>query len=100
MPGGDGTGPMGMGSITGWRRGFCAQPTGNRWFGRFAGQGRGWRNRFQTTGLTGWQRNASDPSSIDPKAENRFLKEQAEYLSNELEAIRSRINEIEKEKEK
>ena len=48
----------------------------------------------------GWQRDASDPSNIDPKAENRFLKEQAEYLSNELEAIRSRINEIEKEKEK
>ena len=48
MPGGDGTGPMGMGPMTGGGRGFCVLPMkdwrgpyGGRGFGR--GRGRGWR---------------------------------------------------------
>ena len=54
MPGRDGTGPMGCGPMTGGRRGFCAgaAPSPGR------GGGRGWRNQFYATGLTGWQRAA------------------------------------------
>lgn len=54
MPGRDGTGPMGYGPMTGGRRGSCAgaAPSSGR------GGGRGRRNQFYATGLTGWQRAA------------------------------------------
>ena len=67
MPGGDGTGPAGMGPMTGRRMGFCAgypaagfANTRPVFFGRGAGAGfgRGRGNRFwaRTTGLPGWYR--------------------------------------------
>ena len=71
MPGGDGTGPAGLGPMTGRAAGYCAgypvpgymNPVGGRGFwgwgrGRGGGGGRGWRNQFYATGLTGWQRAA------------------------------------------
>lgn len=76
MPGGDRTGPQGMGPMTGRAAGYCAgypvpgfansYPGGGfgggfgrgRGYGGFGG-GRGWRNRFYATGLTGWQRAAN-----------------------------------------
>ena len=67
MPAGDGTGPAGMGPMTGRAAGYCAgypvpgymNPIGGRGFGAF-GRGGGWgrRNQFYATGLTGWQRGA------------------------------------------
>ena len=72
MPGGDGTGPGGMGPMTGRAAGYCAgypvpgvmSPISGRGFGGWGrgggggGGGGGWgrRNRFYATGLTGWQR--------------------------------------------
>jgi len=63
MPGFDGTGPMGQGAMTGGGKGYCAMPanaTGGRPFGSGAfcgrGRGRGRRNCFYATGLTGWMR--------------------------------------------
>ena len=68
MPGGDRTGPAGMGSMTGRAAGYCtgygapgfANPVSGRGFGRGFGRGRGggWgrRNSFYATGLPGWQR--------------------------------------------
>ena len=54
MPGFDGTGPSGMGPMTGGGRGFCTvpaagirpRPFGRRSFGRGGGRGcgRGWRH--------------------------------------------------------
>ncbi len=58
MPGRDGTGPMGYGPMTGGRRGPCADAAA--YAGR--GGGRGWRNQFYATGLTGRQRAARVPS--------------------------------------
>ena len=68
MPGGDGTGPGGMGPMTGRAAGYCAgypvpgfmNPIPGRGFGGW-GRGGGWgrRNMFYATGLTGWQRAAS-----------------------------------------
>jgi len=54
MPNRDGAGPQGQGSLTGGGRGFCvgAAPVPGR------GAGRGRRNQFYATGLTGWQRAA------------------------------------------
>ncbi|RLA83694.1 MAG: hypothetical protein DRG31_05855 [Deltaproteobacteria bacterium] len=59
MPWGDGTGPMGLGPMTGRGAGFCAgfpvpgfmNPMPGR---RFFGWGRGWG--FWATGLPGWAR--------------------------------------------
>ena len=67
MPGVDGTGPGGMGPMTGRAAGYCAgYPVPgftNSTFGRGygfgrgrGGGGRGRRNMFYATGLTGWQR--------------------------------------------
>jgi len=74
MPGGDRTGPMGMGPMTGRAAGYCAgaaapgfvSAPGGRQVrgggGGGAGRGgggrgrRGRRNQFHATGLTGWQR--------------------------------------------
>ena len=68
MPGGDGTGPTGMGPMTGRATGFCAgypvpgyiNPIGGRgywgWGRGFRGGGWGRRNWYYATGLTGWQR--------------------------------------------
>jgi len=73
MPGGDGTGPGGLGPMTGRAAGFCAgypvpgyaSPTWGRGYGMGFGRGRGmgfgrggWgrRNWFYATGLPGWQR--------------------------------------------
>jgi len=69
MPRGDGTGPGGMGPMTGRAMGYCvgyatpgyANPVPGRGYwgrGRGFGGGGGWgrRNRFYATGLPGWQR--------------------------------------------
>ena len=54
MPGRDGTGPIGYDPTTGGRRRFCAgaAPSSGR------ARGRGRRNQFYATGLTGWERAA------------------------------------------
>ncbi len=71
MPFGDGTGPAGLGPMTGGAAGYCAgypvpgsmNPVRGRGFwgwgggqGRGRGRGRGWRNWYHATGLPGWAR--------------------------------------------
>ena len=72
MPGGDGTGPMGLGPMTGRAAGYCAgygvpgymNPIPGRgyfgWGRGFwgAGRGRGWRGWYRATGMPGWVRAA------------------------------------------
>ena len=70
MPAGDGTGPRGMGPMTGRGAGHCAgydmpgyaNPTPRRGFG--LGWGRGWRRRnwFCATGVPGWARSGHAPA--------------------------------------
>ncbi len=105
MPGGDGTGPQGLGPRTGRAAGYCAQypvpgymnPILGRGF--YRGGGRGRRNLYYATGLTGWQRGAySYPppvvQTITKEQELAELKNEAEYLENELKEIKKRIQEI------
>jgi len=124
MPRGDGTGPMGMGAMTGRAAGYCAgsgvpgyaNPVPGRGFGMgfgrgcgawgrgFGGGGRGWRNMFYATGLPGWMRFGGYAAPYgyptpyqkpDPEMEKQALKNQAEALQSELDFIKKRLGEIE-----
>jgi hypothetical protein len=113
MPGGDRTGPVGMGPMTGRGAGFCAgysmpgyaNPVGGHGFlgrGRgFGGRGggRGRRNWFYATGLPGWARagySAGFPAAPETESEQQALKQQAQYLRDSLDAVNKRIEELEK----
>ncbi|MFC1698739.1 DUF5320 domain-containing protein [Candidatus Omnitrophota bacterium] len=98
MPGFDGTGPMGMGPITGGGRGFCAvpmkdwrRPFGGRFFGR--GRGRGWRR--------GWFGYGSpNASEFTPQQEAEMLKKEAKAMQDEINSIHIRISELESAEKK
>jgi len=120
MPGGDRTGPLGAGPMTGRGAGYCAgypvpgyaNPIGGRgWFGR--GRGRGWYGRgrgWRRWHGPGWAPNAyADPyvranaypiypyaPELAPDEEIDMLKEQSKMLQNELKDIQERIGILEK----
>ena len=111
MPGGDGTGPAGMGSMTGRAMGFCAgyagpgyaYPAGARgYFGRGRGRGfgRGY-GRGYGRGRAGYGAQAYDDAPFVPsmtaQQELGDLKGQAEYLEESLDGIRKRMEEIDKQ---
>jgi len=123
MPGGDGTGPMSMGPMTGRGAGYCAgypaagfmnRGPGFGFGGGGRGRGRGRRNWFYATGVPGWQRAAwgwpsygsaggvGAPSAafVAPAAMTRdqeidLLRQQAEGFAGALDEIKRRIVEIE-----
>jgi len=99
MPGRDRTGPMGMGAMTGRGAGVCMSGYENavpaRGFGM--GYGRGRRNRFYATGMPGWMRfggSAGTYQNPDPGMERQALRNKAEALQSELNAIKKRLSEI------
>jgi len=127
MPGGDGTGPGGMGPMTGRAAGFCAgysipgyaNPVGGRGMGMGWGRGRGLGRGF------GWGRPgyglpaygaAVNPyaygGAVNPQVyggapfapgltaqqELDGLKGQAEFLEDSLDGIKKRIEELESQK--
>ncbi|MDZ7723473.1 MAG: DUF5320 domain-containing protein [candidate division KSB1 bacterium] len=110
MPAGDRTGPRGMGPMTGRGAGFCAgfsrpgyaSPGAGRGIG-MRGGGRGWRNRYVATGMTGWQRAGwgggavppSAPYQPEPEDELESLQAQARSMQQNLEQINQRIQELE-----
>lgn len=118
MPRGDRTGPMGMGPMTGRAAGYCAGfgmpgylnarfgrgPGAGFGVGRGAagrgGQGRGWRYRFADTAGYGWMRSGGDGApfrSLDPEGERQALRKRASALEAELDRVRGRLDEMEKE---
>lgn len=107
MPGFDGTGPLGQGTMTGGGRGCCvagAGPfVGRSFYGR--GIGRGFRNCFYATGLPSWVRaqrgmQAFGGFSGGMSKENELaaLKDQAQFLEQELGVIQKRVNDLENRK--
>ena len=118
MPRGDGTGPAGMGPMTGRAAGYCAgynmpgymNPVGGRMgmgFGRGFGRGMGMGRRWRFWGVPGPAPYGAVPygavpygTSFSPEQEAESLKTQAKYLQDEIEAIQKRISELESEKKK
>ena len=121
MPRGDGTGPAGLGPMTGRAAGYCAgfpvpgstnPGVGGGGFGRRGafGGGRGRRNWYRATGLPGWGRapmgmpawggpRVAAPAAPSAAAERTALKQQSEMLAQQLDAVKERIAELEKEGE-
>lgn len=112
MPGGDGTGPGGMGPMTGRAAGFCAgysvpgysNPVGGRgYFGRGGGWGRGfgWRRAGYGMPAYGYATNpytygnAPIGPTVSAQQELDALKGQAKYLEDTLDGIKNRIEELE-----
>ncbi len=126
MPRGDGTGPMGMGAMTGRGAGWCAGFSvpgyantipgrgfgigfgrGRGFFGGRGGGGRGRRNMYYATGLPGWMRYGGYDAPYgyqaaymtpDPEIQKQNLRSHADSLQSELDFILKRLDEIEKDK--
>lgn len=114
MPGGDRTGPLGHGPMTGRGAGFCAGYAAPGYstpaFGRgrgFGGGGRGRRTMYYATGLPGWARfnpvnpgwvaniPSGYPGPLTPENEMSALKTQADFFQNQITALNDRIRELE-----
>lgn len=113
MPAGDGTGPAGMGPMTGRAAGYCAgygvPGYMNPVPGRGRGFGRGMRMGFRGGRGPMWGRGYSPywygaaapyntPATAAPTAQQEIevLQSQAEYFENMLKEINQRIDELEK----
>lgn len=102
MPRGEGTGPMGMGAMTGRAAGFCAGSGmagyANKGQGRGAGGcRRGQRHRYHAAGGTGRMRPGGNTPYQGPgrEREKYSLSNKADALQAELNQIKTRLDEIE-----
>jgi len=104
MPGGDGSGPLGQGPLTGRAMGRCAGYASGGYqsapgrgsmrrfpsFGR--GGGRGWRNRFYDTGEPYWRRGVIPPAEgWEGQSEIDLLSSRVEAVARVIEDIASRV---------
>ena len=113
MPGFDRSGPMGAGPMTGGARGRCNPATartiptyaGGYGYGRGLGLRRGFRGGFGPGGdmrrgyARGYGWYPPDAGPVYPAAaadEIDMLKTEADYLKKSLDAIKIRIDELEK----
>jgi hypothetical protein len=102
MPGGDGTGPMGMGPMTGRAAGYCAGINmpgfANAVFG-YSGLGRGFgrgiRHMYPANGMPGWRSYAGYwglPEAVvsvnnDPDKMRLAAQREVSWLTNEIAAM-------------
>lgn len=117
MPGGDRTGPNGMGAMTGRATGFCSgsgAPGFTSYFsrrnlvyglgfgrggGRGFGAGRGRRNMFYANGIAGNMPFVENSGvypyqTQDAEMESLTLKKYAEQLQIQLNSINKRISDL------
>ena len=120
MPRGDGTGPVGMGPMTGRGAGLCAgypapgyaNPVGGRGMGMGRGRGGGFgRGRGFGWGRAGYgfpaygaavnpyaYGGAPFTPTVAPQQELDSLKGQAEYLEDALDGFKKRIEDLDSQK--
>ncbi len=98
MPGGDRTGPMGMGSMTGRGVGHCAGFStagyANTMPGRGFARGRGGRGFGRGMGFR-WMNPYANGSALSSKDEAAMLKAQTSSMQSEINSINVRIKELE-----
>ncbi len=103
MPAGDGTGPMGMGPMTGRRAGYCAgysRPGFANFGGMGIGRGRGRGFRRMAAPRPFWG-GYGYPPTVDYNQdydEKRELQNQEEYLEEELKNVKDRLKRLEEDK--
>ena len=106
MPGGDGTGPMGRGPMTGRAAGLCAgyphpgyaTPGYSRGFGR--GWDRGIGRGFWGRGRRFWYREYNDTpfNQSSTEEEKVYLENLVKNLEDELKTVKDRLQDLTKEK--
>ena len=98
MPNGNGTGPSGMGSMTGRAAGICAGNAvagfQNRQSGRGMGNGRG-AGYGRGNGSIGFHNFSQHPAYPTKEQELANLKASAGLMKKEIESIDKRIQELE-----
>ncbi len=100
MPGGDGTGPLGLGPMTGRGAGWCAgygpapMNAGMRGFG--GGRGRGRRFRPGPVAAYGAPYGGG-VAPLTAEQELQMLRNQAQQLQQSVEGINQRIAELEQQ---
>ncbi|MFA9466813.1 MAG: DUF5320 domain-containing protein [Velocimicrobium sp.] len=96
MPRGDGTGPIGMGAMTGRRAGLCNGVIHNhdlvRGFGRYGCQ-RGYKRQFVQTGIPGYLR-LGYHQNIQDSEEKVYLEMQETRLENQLKSVKERLSNL------
>src|SRR6056297_3492046 len=113
MPAGDGTGPAGMGPMTGRAAGYCAGysvpgymnsvPRRGAGFGRGRGFGRGYRRPVAVPVNNRPYPNQSYPyynqvNNGSVEGEIEYLENTAQALKSDLDDIKERLEELKKEK--
>ena len=96
MPGGDRTGPMGQGAMTGGGRGYC-NPSERSAFRR-SFSGRGFFCRGRAMGFRRFSRFNNDVPEQASSSENEaeYLRREAKDLEVYLSDIKSRLTNLEK----
>ena len=118
MPAGDGTGPMGMGPMTGRGAGYCGGYDAPGWAapgpgrgmglgwgrgGAWGGRGGGWRHRnwFYATGVPGWARSGYAPAwgappagGMYPYAAGPSREQETEFLRQQAEWLKEQLDAI------
>ena len=111
MPRGDGSGPAGMGPMTGRAAGFCAgynapgymNPYGGRMGGGFGrGRGRWWGAPSPAAGWGTWSPpyggySYAPAPAYSAEQEKDTLQNQVKFFEDQLTALRNRIEELEGE---
>ena len=104
MPRGDRTGPGGMGSMTGRGAGFCSgnnSPGFTSSFGggrgAFRGPGRGF-GRGMGYGFRNYGPDVNQFYPAQPQNEAKLLEQQASILEDQLQGIKTRLEDLEKSK--
>ena len=96
MPGFNGTGPRGVGPMTGGGRGFCAIPLRSAW-PTYAGRG----FAMPYAAPSGIPTYGAPPSALEIAREEElnYLKGLAQSMRDDLKEIEARIQKIENKKE-
>lgn len=98
MPGGNRTGPLGMGPMTGRGAGFCAgfaAPAFMKSMGAYGigrGYGRGFRRMYGFMGFPNY--GGAYTPELRATEEKEFLNNQVNFLENQLLQVQKRLQEL------